>query len=92
MKQLYLGTGVSNLKDNLLVREIFLASRCHTYRTVFEPFNFSQEAFESKMPFKFDIEPFGQNEMTRNLSYKYDIEKQEKSLPQATCPISLTAL
>ena len=38
------------------------------------------------------IEPFGQNEMARKLSYKYDIEKQEKSLSQAMCPISLIAL
>ena len=44
------------------------------------------------MSYKFDIEPFGQNEMARKLSYKYDIEKQEKSLSQAKCPISLTAL
>ena len=44
------------------------------------------------MSYKFDIEPFGQNEMARKLSYKYDIEKQEKSLSQAMYPISLTAL
>ena len=30
--------------------------------------------------------------MARKLSYKNDIEKQEKSLTQAMCPISLTAL
>ena len=54
-----------------------------------------RESFESKVSYKFDIEPFGQNAnciMARKLSYKYDIEKQEKSLSQAKCPISLTAL
>ena len=30
--------------------------------------------------------------MARKLSYKYEIEKQEKSLSQAKCPISLIAL
>ena len=45
-----------------------------------------------KVYYKFDIEPFGQNEMVQKLSYKYDIEKQETSLSQAKCPISLTAL
>ena len=30
--------------------------------------------------------------MARKLSYRYDIEKQEKSLSQAKCPISLTVL
>ena len=44
------------------------------------------------MSYKFDIEPFGENEMARKLSYKYDIEKQDKSLSQAKCPISLTVL
>ena len=30
--------------------------------------------------------------MARKLSYKYEIEKQEKSLSQAKCPISLAVL
>ena len=58
--------------DTLLVREIFPAFRFHTYRTVFEPFDFDQKA--------------------RKLSYKYDFEKEQKSLSQARCPISLTVL
>ena len=47
---------------------------------------------ESKGSYNFDIEPFGQNETARKLSSKYDIGKQGKSLSQAKCPISLTAL
>ena len=43
------------------------------------------------LSYKFDIETFGQNKMARKLSYKYEIEKQEKSLSQAKCLISLTA-
>ena len=39
-----------------------------------------------------DFEPFCQNEIARKLSYKYEIENQEKSLSQAKCPISLTPL
>ena len=58
----------------------FPAFRFHTYRT------------ESKDTYKFDIEPCGQNEMAPKLSYKYEIEKQKKSLSQAKCPISLTVL
>ena len=50
------------------------------------------DTFDSKVSYKSDNEPFGQNEMARKRSYKYDIEKQEKSLLQAICPISLTAL
>ena len=30
--------------------------------------------------------------MARKLSYKYDFEKEQKSLSQAKCPISLTVL
>ena len=62
------------------MREIFPGFRFHTYRT------------ESKVTYKFDIEPCGQNEMAPKLSYKYEIENQEKSLSQAKCPLSLTAL
>ena len=49
-------------------------------------------SFEPKVSYKFDIDRFVQNEMARKLSYKYVIEKQEKSLSQAKCPISLTVL
>ena len=77
-----LHTGLSNLLDTLLVGEIFSASRCHTYMTVFEPFNFSQKARCQTY----------RTLLTRKLSYKYDIEKRKKSLSQAKCPISLTTL
>ena len=36
--------------------------------------------FESKVSYKSDIEPFERNWMARKLFYKYEIEKQEKSL------------
>ena len=50
------------------------------------------KSFESKVSYKFDIEPFGQIEMARKLSFKYDIENEQKSLSQAKCPISLAPL
>ena len=37
-------TGLSNLLDTLLVKEIFPAFRCRTYRTVFGPFHFDLKA------------------------------------------------
>ena len=58
------------------MREIFPAFRCHTYKAGLEPFHFDQKA-------RF------QNEMARKLSNEYEFKKQEKSLSQAKCPISL---
>ena len=81
-------------RTGLLAGQIFPAFRFHTYRTVFEPFHCDQKArcqtYRTlstrcmKVSYKFDIEPLGQNEIARklsyNLGYKYDIEKQEKFL------------
>ena len=65
------------------MREIFPAFRCLTYKKVFGPFHFDQKTryqtyrtvFESKVSYKLNIEPFGQDEMARKLSYKYEIKK-----------------
>ena len=38
------------------------------------------DTFDYRLSHKFDFEPLAQNEMARKLFYKYDFEKQKKSL------------
>ena len=81
------------------MREIFPAFRFYTYRTVFEPFNFSQKArcqtygtlLTRKCPISLTASLLREIEELEDCPISMS-SKRSKNLSQAKCPITLTVL